>query len=217
MAGAVTTTTAPLQNPFDRKVQNELATEVFGELEKIKLMKYLLSLAPGYIKHVDFYPYALHIETDSKNFIPLMSILKYHSLFQMKTLLDIQAYDTPGKFYRFTVQYALLSVQYNYRINVRVQTREGSPLPSVNELWNGANWSEREVWDMFGIYFEGHPNFRRILTDYGFKGHPLRKDFPLTGFVELFYDDWNQGIIYEPVELAQEYRNFNFKSPWLEK
>jgi NADH/F420H2 dehydrogenase subunit C len=206
-----------LANPFDRKAQNALAADVFGELEKAKLVKYLLSIAPGYIKNVDFYPYALHIEVDSKNLVPLMAILKYHSLFQMKCLLDIQAYDTPGKYYRFTVQYTLLSLQYNYRINVRVQTREGSPLPTVTDLWNGASWSEREVWDMYGIYFEGHPNFRRILTDYGFKGHPLRKDFPLTGFVELFYDDWNHGVFYEPVELAQEYRNFNFKSPWLEK
>jgi len=205
------------QHPFERKAVNDLAVDVLGEKEKIKLVKYLLAIAPGYIKNVDFYPYTLSIETDAKNLVSLLALLKYHSLFQMKCLIDIQAYDTPGKYFRFTVQYALLSVQYNYRINVRVQTREGFPIATVSDLYNGANWSEREVWDMYGIYFEGHPNFRRILTDYGFKGHPLRKDFPLTGFVELFYDDWNHGVFYEPVELAQEYRNFNFKSPWLEQ
>ena len=100
------------------------------------------------------------------------------------------------------------------RVRVKIETDEQTPVPSLTEFYNSANWYEREAWDLFGIYFSGHPDLRRILTDYGFEGHPLRKDFPLTGYVEVRYDDEQKRVVYEPVELAQDFRNFDFLSPW---
>jgi NADH-quinone oxidoreductase subunit C len=155
------------------------------------------------------------ILADKKNILPLLLILKDHSVLKFNVLSDICSIDIPGKKYRFTIFYNLVSFSNNTRVFVICQTKEGSPLESLVNLFSSSSWSERECWDLHGIYFINHNNFVRILTDYGFKGHPLRKDFPLTGFVELFYDDYNIGVKYEPVELAQEYRNFQFKSPWV--
>ena len=131
-----------------------------------------------------------------------------------KMLMDITAVDYPERDERFVVVYNLLSLNQNQRIRVKVTASETTPVPSACGLFSSANWLEREVWDMYGIYFSGHPDLRRILTDYGFDGHPLRKDFPLTGHVELRYDDELRRVVYEPVSLTQGFRNFDSISPW---
>ena len=131
-----------------------------------------------------------------------------------RQLVDICAADYPARDERFEVVYQLLSLKHNFRLRVKVLTDEQTPVDSVTGIYSAANWYEREVWDMYGIYFNEHPDLRRILTDYGFEGHPLRKDFPLTGFVEMRYDETQKRVVYEPVKLAQDYRNFDFTSPW---
>ncbi|HIE20639.1 MAG TPA: NADH-quinone oxidoreductase subunit C, partial [Rhodospirillales bacterium] len=122
--------------------------------------------------------------------------------------------DYPDRSPRFEVVYNLLSLAHNNRVRVKIRTDEETPVPSATGVFSAANWWEREVWDLYGIYFSEHPDLRRILTDYGFEGHPLRKDFPLTGYVELRYDDEQKRVVYEPVKLTQEYRDFDFLSPW---
>lgn len=131
-----------------------------------------------------------------------------------KELVDLCGVDYPERERRFEVVYHLLSLEHNQRIRVKVETDETTPVPSVVELFSTAGWFEREAWDMYGIYFADHPDLRRILTDYGFEGHPLRKDFPLTGHVELRYDDEQKRVVYEPVKLRQDFRTFDFLSPW---
>lgn len=128
--------------------------------------------------------------------------------------IDICGADYPAREKRFDVVYHLLSPYQNRRIRVKVETDEVTPVPSLVELFPAANWFEREAYDLYGILFSGHPDLRRILTDYGFEGHPLRKDFPLTGYVEVRYDDGQGRVVYEPVKLSQEFRNFDFLSPW---
>jgi NADH-quinone oxidoreductase subunit C len=129
-------------------------------------------------------------------------------------LCDICGVDHPDRAQRFDVVYNLLSVTLNQRIRLVIATDEVSPVPSAVPLYSSAGWWEREAWDLFGIFFEGNPDLRRILTDYGFEGHPLRKDFPLTGYVEVRYDDEQKRVVYEPVRLKQEFRSFDFLSPW---
>ncbi|MDR3436656.1 NADH-quinone oxidoreductase subunit C [Telmatospirillum sp.] len=133
---------------------------------------------------------------------------------QFKQLMDITAVDFPEREQRFEVVYNLLSLKHNQRIRVKASTHEDTPVPTVTGIFSTADWFEREVWDMFGVVFSDHPDLRRILTDYGFEGHPLRKDFPLTGFVERRYDDEQKRVVYEPVKLVQDFRNFDFLSPW---
>jgi len=133
---------------------------------------------------------------------------------QFKILIDLCGVDYPEDEERFCIVYNLLSLTHNFRIRVKIWTGEEEPVPSVTEIFSVANWWEREAWDMYGIYFTDHPDLRRILTDYGFEGHPLRKDFPLTGYVELRYDDEQKRVVYEPVKLTQEFRSFDFLSPW---
>ncbi len=133
---------------------------------------------------------------------------------QFKQLLDVCGVDYPHRDDRFDVVYNLLSLTHNRRIRVKVRTDEETPVPSATGVFVSANWWEREAWDLFGIYFSDHPDLRRIMTDYGFDGHPLRKDFPLTGHVELRYDDERKRVVYEPVKLVQEFRSFDFLSPW---
>ncbi|NBT32886.1 MAG: NADH-quinone oxidoreductase subunit C [Rhodobacteraceae bacterium] len=144
----------------------------------------------------------------------LVEFLKTDAACQFSTLVDITAVDHPGRAKRFDVIYHLLSMYQNHRIRLRVQVREEDMVPSIIETHPSANWFEREVFDMFGILFSGHPDLRRILTDYGFRGHPLRKDFPTTGYVEVRYDEAQKRVVYEPVTLVQEYRQFDFMSPW---
>ncbi len=131
-----------------------------------------------------------------------------------KQLVDLCGVDYPDRAERFEVVYNLLSPKHNGRIRVKLATDENEPVPSVTGVFSSANWYERETWDLFGVYFSDHPDLRRLLTDYGFEGHPLRKDFPLTGYVELRYDEDQKRVVYEPVKLKQEFRSFDFLSPW---
>ena len=133
---------------------------------------------------------------------------------QFKMLVDVCGVDYPEREQRFEVVYNLLSLSHNTRVRVKISTDEKTPVHSVCSVFSAANWYERETWDMYGIHFTDHPDLRRILTDYGFEGHPLRKDFPLTGYVEIRYDDEQKRVVYEPVQLPQEFRNFDFTSPW---
>lgn len=145
----------------------------------------------------------------------VLHVLRDEPECMFKQLIDITAVDWPVRLPdRFDVVYHLLSMQHNVRIRVKTATDEDTPVPSVTELFDSAIWAEREVYDMYGVMFEGNPDQRRILTDYGFEGHPLRKDFPLTGFVEVRYDPKSESVIYEPVTLQQDFRSFDFMSPW---
>ena len=131
-----------------------------------------------------------------------------------KQLVDVCGVDWPGREARFDVVYHLLSLKHNQRVRVKVAADEDTPVPSATPVFSSAGWFEREVWDMYGVMFADHPDLRRLLTDYGFEGHPLRKDFPLTGYVEMRYDDEQKRVVYEPVKLTQDYRSFDFLSPW---
>jgi NADH-quinone oxidoreductase subunit C len=144
----------------------------------------------------------------------LIETLRDDAAFRFSTLVDITAVDHPERPARFDVVYHFLSMYRNQRIRVKVAVREDEMVPSIIAIHPSANWFEREVFDMFGILFSGHPDLRRILTDYGFRGHPLRKDFPTTGYVEVRYDEAQKRVVYEPVKLVQEYRQFDFMSPW---
>jgi NADH-quinone oxidoreductase subunit C len=144
----------------------------------------------------------------------LCAALRDHEALAFEQVVDIAGVDWLEREERFEVVYNLLSVSLNQRLRVSVSTNEAHPVPSVHTVWPVATWWEREAWDMFGVVFSGQPDLRRILTDYGFEGHPLRKDFPLTGYVEVRYDTGRQSIVYEPVQLTQDFRNFDFVSPW---
>jgi NADH-quinone oxidoreductase subunit C len=156
----------------------------------------------------------LMITTSRDGVIRLMKLLRDDANCLFKVLIDVTAADYPERTERFEVVYNLLSLSHNQRIRVKVPTDENEPVPSVTQLFNSAGWFEREVWDMYGVFFTDHPDLRRMLTDYGFEGHPLRKDFPLTGYVEVRYDDEQKRVVYEPVKLTQDFRSFDFMSPW---
>lgn len=144
----------------------------------------------------------------------IILFLKDDPLCKFSTLIDLCGVDYPGRERRFEVVYHLLSMSHNTRVRIKVRTNEIVPLHSISYIFPNANWYEREAFDMFGILFDEHPDLRRLLTDYGFEGHPLRKDFPLSGFVEVRYDEERKAVIYEDVDLPQEYRSFDFTSPW---
>ena len=146
--------------------------------------------------------------------LSVIQFLRDDPAYEFSMLVDVSGVDYPERPERFEVVYNLLSMTKNTRIRVKVTVGEETPLDSVTGLFSSANWLEREVWDMYGVYFSDHPDLRRILTDYGFDGHPLRKDFPLTGYVEVRWDDEEKRVVYEPVKLPQEFRNFDFLSPW---
>lgn len=150
----------------------------------------------------------------ASNLLALMTFLRDDPQLMFKQLTDVTAVDYPARSPRFDVVYQLLSMHHNCRLRVKVQADEVSPVPSVCGLFSAAGWFEREVWDMYGVQFSGNPDLRRILTDYGFEGHPQRRDFPLTGYVELRYDSEQKRVVYEPVKLNQAYRSFDFLSPW---
>ena len=151
---------------------------------------------------------------DKEDIAKLLVFLRDDVNCQFKQLMDICGVDYPERPQRFEVVYNLLSLVHNNRVTVKVMLDDNSSIPSVSKVFSSADWWEREIWDLFGIFFSGHPDLRRILTDYGFDGHPLRKDFPLTGYVEVRYDDAQKRVVYEPVKLTQEYRDFDFLSPW---
>jgi NADH-quinone oxidoreductase subunit C len=144
----------------------------------------------------------------------VLTTLRDHKACQFEILIDIAGVDYPARTNRFDVVYHLLSPRLNQRIRVKLETNDADPVASVIPVFPAANWFEREAYDMFGILFSGHPDLRRLLTDYGFQGHPLRKDFPLSGHVEVRYDDEAKRVVYEPVKLNQEFRAFDFESPW---
>jgi len=156
----------------------------------------------------------LTIETNASDIISVLKFLRDDSKCLFEQLIDVTAVDYPQRAWRFDVVYHLLSMSRNHRIRVKLATDEETLVPSVVSVFDTANWFEREVFDMYGVRFSGHPDLRRILTDYGFEGHPLRKDFPLTGHVEVRYDDDRKKVVYEPVSLVQEFRDFDFESPW---
>ena len=156
----------------------------------------------------------LSVAATASGVAKLLTFLRDDAACQFAVLIDITAVDWPERPARFDVVYNLLSLTHNQRIRVKIATGESDPVPSVITVYSAAGWYEREVWDMYGILFSGHPDLRRILTDYGFEGHPLRKDFPLTGFVEVRYDDIEKRVVYDPVQLTQEFRRFDFMSPW---
>jgi len=197
--------TRPTVRKFDPAVRQNL-TE-FGQ--------YVAECLPKFVQQVQLTAGdELEILIAPPGVVPVLSFLKNHHNCQFGSLVDIAGVDMPTRKYRFEVVYNLLSFRFNSRIRVKTYTDELTPLDSANDIFKAANWNEREAWDMFGIYFSNHPDLRRILTDYGFEGHPLRKDFPLTGYVELRYDDELRRVVQEPVELAQEFRKFDLAAPW---
>jgi NADH-quinone oxidoreductase subunit C len=156
----------------------------------------------------------LVVKVRRERIVRVLTFLRDDVNCQFKQLMDVCGADYPEREGRFEIVYNLLSLTHNQRIRVKLQTDARSPVPTVTGVFNSANWWERETWDMYGVYFRDHPDLRRILTDYGFEGHPLRKDFPLTGYVEVRYDDLEKRVVYEPVKLTQDFRSFDFLSPW---
>ena len=156
----------------------------------------------------------LNVDVAPANIVGFVEFLKSDATCRFSTLIDITAVDYPERPKRFNVVYHFLSMYQNHRIRLRMAIREEDMVPSLTDIHPSANWFEREVFDMFGILFSGHPDLRRLLTDYGFRGHPLRKDFPTTGYTEVRYDEAEKRVVYEPVSLTQEYRQFDFMSPW---
>lgn len=156
----------------------------------------------------------LTVRVAPSSLVAFVDFLRADPTCRFSTLVDITAVDHPGRARRFDVVYHFLSMYQNHRVRLRLSIREEEMVPSIIEVHPCANWFEREVFDMFGILFSGHPDLRRILTDYGFRGHPLRKDFPTTGYTEVRYDEVQKRVVYEPVNLVQEYRLFDFMSPW---
>lgn len=182
---------------------------------KKKLISYLFFLFKKDINNILLINNDIIIYVKINSLLFVLQILQNHTLFQYKILSDICVIDYPDKNWRFEINYHLLSLRYNSRIRLKIYTDELTAVDSCISLYKGASWFEREIWDMFGIFFKGNYDLRRILTDYGFEGHPLRKEYPLTGFFELRYDEVQKKVIYEPLELAQEFRIFDFKSPWI--
>ena len=156
----------------------------------------------------------LTVSAKATDIIKVVAFLRDDPACQFINIVDITAVDWPAREQRFDVVYHFLSPRLNQRVRLKVATDETSPVPSLIDLFRGADWFERETYDLYGVLFTGHPDMRRILTDYGFEGHPLRKDFPLTGFVEVRYDDEQKRVVYDKVSLAQEFRSFDFLSPW---
>lgn len=166
------------------------------------------------IKKIQFYNKEITLIVQSIDILEILLFFKNHFLYQFKVLTSISGVDYPKNLYRFVVVYELLSVRYNTRLQIKIYTYELGNVFSATSVFSAAGWFESEVWDMFGVFFKNHTNLKRILTDYGFNGYPLRKDFPLSGFIEMRYSETQKRVVSESVELSQEYRTFNFLSPW---
>jgi len=179
---------------------------------------YLTQCLPKFIQQYSVLRDELTLYVSPSAIVPVLTFLRDHSQCQYAALMDISGADYPTKSGegrgRFEVVYHLLSVRFASRIRVKTYTDEVTPVPSVTGLFRGADWYEREIWDFYGVFFSGHPDLRRILTDYGFEGHPMRKDFPLTGYSEVRYDEEKKRVVYEPLQLTQAFRNFEATSPW---
>ena len=169
---------------------------------------------PGDVTRTEIVRGELIVWAERAAIVRVLTYLRDDPRLLFKQLVDLCGADYPDRPERFEVVYNLLSLKHNRRVRVKVMTDENAPVPSVTGVFSAANWYERETWDLYGIYFSNHPDLRRLLTDYGFEGHPLRKDFPLTGYVELRYDEDQKRVVYEPVKLKQEFRSFDFLSPW---
>jgi NADH-quinone oxidoreductase subunit C len=156
----------------------------------------------------------LTLTVNAADLVKVATFLRDDPACAFSCFIDVTAVDWPQRDRRFDIVYHLLSPTKNHRVRIKVEVDEATPLASLTEVFPGANWFEREVYDLYGVVFTGHPDMRRLLTDYGFEGHPLRKDFPLTGFVEVRWDDEQKRVVYSPVQLAQEFRTFDFLSPW---
>ena len=179
-----------------------------------ELAKYIETNLSDSLLSIEWEKDELVLRTQRQTLITVMAFLKDDSKCLFKTLVDLCGVDYPEDEDRLEVVYNLLSLKRNMRIRVKVRTDTASAVPSLSNLFLSAEWNEREAWDMYGIFFSDHPDLRRLLTDYGFEGHPLRKDFPLTGYVEVRYDDEQKRVVYDPVKLTQEFRTFDFLSPW---
>jgi NADH-quinone oxidoreductase subunit C len=180
----------------------------------VDLAAHIESRMPDAVRSTQIIVGELTILAERDHIVPLLRFLRDDQQCNFETFIDLCGVDYPERTERFEVVYHLLSMRMNHRIRVRIRADEETPVASCVPIWPAANWFEREAFDMYGIQFSDHPDLRRILTDYGFEGFPLRKDFPLTGNYEVRYDDLEKRVIYEPVKLVQEYRNFDFLSPW---
>jgi NADH-quinone oxidoreductase subunit C len=183
--------------------------------EKLETLAQTIGSAlPGAVLGHAIAYHELTVTIDAAEIVRVARFLRDDERCQFWSIIDITAVDWPSRERRFDVVYHLLSPRQNVRVRVKAETDEQTPIASITDVFRGADWFEREVYDLYGIPFTGHPDMRRILTDYGFEGHPLRKDFPLTGFVEVRWDDEQKRVVYDKVRLAQEFRNFDFLSPW---
>jgi len=180
----------------------------------VDMKAYLEEKLAGKVDTADIAFDELNLTTNASCIVPVLRFLRDDVQAQFSCLVDICGVDYPERRDRFDVVYHLLSPKQNMRVRIKLTTDTDTPVPSVIDVFPAADWFEREAYDLYGILFTGHPDLRRLLTDYGFEGHPLRKDFPLTGFSEVRYDDAQKRVVYEPVELRQEFRNFDFLSPW---
>ena len=183
--------------------------KVFGDIEKLINSELTTKIKSSIVKHDN-----LKLLIDGEDLIEVLLFLKKNSKLKFRQLIDITAVDYPENEKRFKMIYFLLSHEKNVRSSIEYFIKENEPISSISSIYPAANWMEREVFDMYGITFKDHPDLRRILTDYNFKGHPLRKDFPLTGHNEVRYNEEDKKVIYEPVKLEQNYRNFDYESPW---
>jgi NADH-quinone oxidoreductase subunit C len=179
-----------------------------------ELGEYVTGQAPGHVSRSEIALGELILWTTPDSLVPLLSFLRDDPRCRFSLLVDICGVDYPDRPQRFEVVYNLLSIHGNRRLRVKLAADETTAVPSASGLFSAAGWFEREAWDLYGIFFAGNPDLRRILTDYGFEGHPMRKDFPLTGYVELRYDEEQKRVVYDKVRLTQEFRRFDFTSPW---
>ena len=179
-----------------------------------ELGEYVAAQLGAKLDAVTFVNGELAIKTSAAHITAVLNFLRDDSRCQFKALMDLTVVDFPTRARRFDVVYNLLSIAHAQRIRIKLECDEETPVPSVAGIYSSAAWNEREAWDMYGVYFADHPDLRRLLTDYGFEGHPLRKDFPLTGHVQVRYDELAKRVVQEPVKLAQDFRSFDYLSPW---
>jgi NADH-quinone oxidoreductase subunit C len=178
------------------------------------LARTIADALPSSVKGYSIAHHELTVAAQARDIVSVMRFLRDDPRCLFWNIVDVTAVDWLGRERRFDVVYHLLSPKHNVRVRLKIETDETTPVNSIIDVFPGADWFERETYDLYGVVFTGHPDMRRLLTDYGFEGHPLRKDFPLTGFVEVRYDDELKRVVYSPVRLAQEFRNFDFLSPW---
>lgn len=197
-----------------KNLNSELTYKMDTENDAKSLLEDLSEELGSKIKESEIGQGQLAIRVESHEIDAVLLTLRDSLNLSFETLIDITAVDYPDHENRFEVVYNLLSLSQNHRLRVKIQANEDDPIPSVSSIYQSATWYEREVWDLFGVLFSGNTDLRRIMTDYGFEGHPLRKDFPLTGYVEVRYDEELERVVYEPVKLTQDFRNFEFLSPW---